>query len=168
LSCVIPAAEGNPANLTLCRRGEWEERILVETVVAMLTGVCHCKKVMHRVWAYFQARLAFTLAAFNVLVQWYGLRPNAQGFVPLSMAEFICKVLALLITRQKPHTLWAWLHDHTAGWRSPGGRHVALPGLPVCSEGICLVSAPRPPRRRSPLLQAGASVVRLAYVLHNV
>jgi hypothetical protein len=31
-----------------------------------------CKRLMHRVWAYFQARLAFTMAAFNVLVQWYG------------------------------------------------------------------------------------------------
>jgi hypothetical protein len=50
--------------------------------------VCHFKKVMHRVWAYFQARLAFTMAAFNVLVRWHGLRPNASGFVPLSIAEF--------------------------------------------------------------------------------
>jgi hypothetical protein len=54
----------------------------------MLTGVCHLKQVMHRVWEYFQARLAFTMAAFNVLVQWYGFQPNASGFVPLSMAEF--------------------------------------------------------------------------------
>jgi hypothetical protein len=30
-------------------------------------AVSHCKKVMHRVWAYFHARLAFTMAAFNVL-----------------------------------------------------------------------------------------------------
>jgi hypothetical protein len=43
---------------------------------------------MHRVWEYFHARLAFTMAAFNVLVQWHGLWPNASGFVPLSMAEF--------------------------------------------------------------------------------
>jgi hypothetical protein len=43
---------------------------------------------MHRVWVYFQARLAFTMAAFNVLVQWHGLQPNASGFVPLSIAEF--------------------------------------------------------------------------------
>jgi hypothetical protein len=43
---------------------------------------------MHRVWEYFHARLAFTMALFNVLVQWHGLRPNAAGFVPLSMAEF--------------------------------------------------------------------------------
>ena len=46
------------------------------------------KKVMHREWAYFQARLAFTMALFNVLVQWQGLRPTASGFVPLSIAEF--------------------------------------------------------------------------------
>ena len=53
-----------------------------------LVSQCHFKKVMHRVWAYFQARLAFTMAAFNVLVQWHGLLPNASGFVPLSIAEF--------------------------------------------------------------------------------
>jgi hypothetical protein len=62
--------------------------MLVETVLSMLTLVCHFKKVMHRVWAYFHARLAFTMAAFNVLVQWHGLRHNAAGFVPLSIAYF--------------------------------------------------------------------------------
>jgi len=62
--------------------------LLVETVLSMLTLVSHIKKVMHRVWAYCHARLAFTMAAFNVLVQWHGLLPNASGFVPLSMAEF--------------------------------------------------------------------------------
>jgi hypothetical protein len=82
------AAEGDPGNLKLCPRGEWEDRMLVETVLSMLTLVCHFKKVMHRVWTYFHARLAFTMAAFNVLVQWYGFQPTASGFVPLSMAEF--------------------------------------------------------------------------------
>src|SRR6266568_1396509 len=82
------AAEGDPTNLKLCPRGEWEDRMLVETVLSMLTLVCHFKKVMHRVWTYFHARLAFTMAAFNVLVQWHGFQPNASGFVPLSMAEF--------------------------------------------------------------------------------
>jgi hypothetical protein len=82
------AAEGDPANLKLCPRGAWEDRMLVETVLSMLTLVMHFKKVMHRGWAYFQARLAFTMAAFNVLVQWHGLEPYASGFVPLSIAEF--------------------------------------------------------------------------------
>jgi len=82
------AAAGDPTNLKLCQRGEWEDRILVETVLSMLTLVCHLKKVRHRGWAYFQARLAFTMAAFHGLVQWHGLQPTASGFVPLSIAEF--------------------------------------------------------------------------------
>ena len=82
------AAEGDPSTLTLCPRGAWEDRMLVETGLSMLTLVCHGKKVMHRGWAYFQARLAFTMAAFNVLVQWHGFQPHASGFVPLSIAEF--------------------------------------------------------------------------------
>src|SRR6266550_2055856 len=82
------AAEGDPANLKLCQRGEWQDRMLVETVLSMLTVVCHFKRVMHRGWACFQARLAFTMAAFNVLVQWHGFQPYASGFVPLSIAEF--------------------------------------------------------------------------------
>src|SRR5262245_9330265 len=82
------AAEGDPSNLKLYQRGEWEDRILVETVLSMLTLVCHLKKVMHRGWAYFQARLAFTMVVFNVLVQWHGLQPNTSGVVPLSIAGF--------------------------------------------------------------------------------
>lgn len=45
-------------------------------------------KVRHRVRTSFHARLAFTIATFNALVQWHGLQPNASVFVPLSMAEF--------------------------------------------------------------------------------
>jgi hypothetical protein len=41
-------AEGDPANLKLGRRREGEDRILVETVLSMLTLVCHVTKVMHR------------------------------------------------------------------------------------------------------------------------
>jgi len=78
-------AAGDPRNLQLCPRGEWQGRMLVETVLAMLTLVCHCTKVMPRGRAYVQARLACTMAAFNVLVQWHNFQPNASGFVPLSM-----------------------------------------------------------------------------------
>jgi hypothetical protein len=62
--------------------------MLVETMLSMMTVVCHCKKIMSRVWEYFHARLAFTMAAFNVLVQWQSLPTDAQDFVPLSIAEF--------------------------------------------------------------------------------
>ena len=46
--------------------------MLIETVWSMRTVVSHFKKVMHRVWAYFHTRLAFTMAAFHVLIQWQG------------------------------------------------------------------------------------------------
>ena len=35
------ATEGDPANLKLCRRGDWNECMLVQTVLSMLTLVCH-------------------------------------------------------------------------------------------------------------------------------
>jgi hypothetical protein len=43
------AAEGDPSNLKLCPRGEWQDRMLVETVLSMLTLISHFKKAMHRV-----------------------------------------------------------------------------------------------------------------------
>ncbi len=79
---------GNPRNLKVCQRGTWNVRIIIETVLSMLTTICHFKHIGHRVWSYFQARLAFTMAAFNVLAQWHGLKPDDQGFVHLSIAEF--------------------------------------------------------------------------------
>ena len=82
------AKEGGPAKLKLCNRGTWHTRMLVETVLSMLTGVCHLKKVAHRTWATVQARLAFTLATFNLLVPWQGLHPDAHGFIKRSLAEF--------------------------------------------------------------------------------
>jgi len=84
----FPAAQGDPPNLKVCPRGTWNQRMVVETVLSMLTLVCHFKKVMHRGGDYFRARLAFTVAAFNVLVQWNGLRPAPDGMIHLSLAEF--------------------------------------------------------------------------------
>ena len=82
------AHEGDPSNLKICPRGTWNNRMLLETVLSMLTTVCHLKKVGHRVWKYFRARLAFTVAAFNLLVQWNGLKPDDDGMIHLSIAEF--------------------------------------------------------------------------------
>ena len=44
--------------------------------------------MMHRVWDYFRARRAYTMAAFNLLAQWHGLQPDRHGVVRLSIAEF--------------------------------------------------------------------------------
>lgn len=77
-----------PTNLKICRRGEWNERMLVETVFSMLTYVCDFKHSRHKLWAYFETKLAFTMALFNLLVQWDGLHPDDHGFVALSIANF--------------------------------------------------------------------------------
>ncbi len=82
------AKDGNPSNMKVCKRGEWNDRMLVELVLSMLMVGCHSKKIGHRVWGYFRARLAYTMAAFNVLVDWFGLQPDNDGFIHLSIAEF--------------------------------------------------------------------------------
>jgi hypothetical protein len=78
----------HPTNLKRCKRGEWNTRMLLETMLSMLTTVCHFKKVAHRVWSYFENRLGYTMALFSILVQWHGLQPDDEGFVHLSIAEF--------------------------------------------------------------------------------
>ncbi len=81
-------ADWHPTNLRLCPRGEWNVRMVVETVLSMLTYVCRFKHRSHKVWRYFESRVGFTLALFNILVQWHGFQPDETGFVPLSIAEF--------------------------------------------------------------------------------
>jgi hypothetical protein len=81
------AQPGDPANMKVCPRGSWNTRMLVETVLSMLTTVFHSKKMGQRVWAYFRARIAWTMAAFNLLARW-GLAIDDENMVRLSIAEF--------------------------------------------------------------------------------
>lgn len=78
----------HPENLKICQRGEWNSRMIVETVLSMLTVVNHFKKVMHRKWAYLKSRLAYTMAMFNILVQWDGIQVDEDGCVHFSLAPF--------------------------------------------------------------------------------
>lgn len=82
------AKEGDPANMKPCKRGTWNGRMVVETVLSMLTRVCQLKKVSHRTWRNLHARLAFTMALFNLLVQWDGLPIDHDGNIRLSIADF--------------------------------------------------------------------------------
>jgi len=79
---------GDPPNLKICPRGTWNERMVVETVLSMLTVISNLKKVFHRTWSQFRARLAYTMAGFNIFASWDGLTPDEDGFVPLSIAQF--------------------------------------------------------------------------------
>lgn len=88
----------NPANLCICelsfrqtteeQNGEWNVRMFVETVLSMLTCICDFKHSRHKLWSFFETKLGFTMALFNILVQWHGFQPDENGFVRLSIAEF--------------------------------------------------------------------------------
>ena len=79
------AAQGDPPNLKLCRRGEWNERMLIETAFSLLTTVCGLKKVWHRTVAAFQMRLAYVAAMFNTLLT---LNPTLPPATPSPTAPF--------------------------------------------------------------------------------
>jgi len=93
-SMVLFADEGfvvktwHPDNLKICQRGEWNSRMIVETVLSMLTLISHFKKVMHRRWAYFESRLAYTMAMFNVLIQWDEFDVDQDGAIHFHLAPF--------------------------------------------------------------------------------
>lgn len=61
-------AAGIPDNLKLCPRGMWNERMVVETCLSLVTMVCSLKKVFHRTRSYFEARLAYVSALFNIVL----------------------------------------------------------------------------------------------------
>ena len=82
------SADGNPKNLKLCKRGTWNVRMVIETVLSMLTLISDFKRVRHRVWDYFKMRLGYTMTMFNVLATWYGLQYDKDGILHLSIAEF--------------------------------------------------------------------------------
>ena len=66
------AKEDNPANLKICRKGEWNERMIVETVFSLFTVILKMKKLTHRLLAPLKARLAYTCAVFNLCTAWHG------------------------------------------------------------------------------------------------
>ena len=77
-----------PVNLKICPKGEWNDRMLIETVFSLLSQVCRLKHLRQRVWAYFEMRLAYTVAIFNLLQQWNDLNFDENGVSHLSLAEF--------------------------------------------------------------------------------
>ena len=80
--------DGIPDNVKLCEKGTWNERMFVETAFSMLTVVCNAKKIFHRVAAYIEARMAYTMAMFNVLLAlFHELNPDAPAH-QMSIAQF--------------------------------------------------------------------------------
>lgn len=62
------AAAGDPANLKLCPRGTWNERMLIEVVFSLVHRVCRLKYLWHRTRPYLAMHLAYVAALFNLLL----------------------------------------------------------------------------------------------------
>lgn len=75
------ARQGNPPNLKICRKGEWNERMLIETVLSLFTNVLKLKKLTPRLWPTLRARLAYAIAAYNLCIAW-------SGEIKLSLVNF--------------------------------------------------------------------------------
>jgi hypothetical protein len=81
--------DGVPTNLKLCPRGTWNERMLVETTLSLVTLVFGLKKVFHRTTRYFAARLAYVAALFNSLLALNrSLQPDASPYDLLHLAQY--------------------------------------------------------------------------------
>lgn len=79
---------GIPDNLKLCPKGTWNERMVVETALSMVTTVCGLKRLYHRARSHLNAHLAFVAAMFNTLLElFHVLHPTADPF-QMSIAEF--------------------------------------------------------------------------------
>src|SRR5258706_1714828 len=82
------SAAGVPENVKICKKGTWNDRMLIETSFSLLTVVCTAKKICHRLEAYIEARLSYTVAMFNICLKlFHQLHPQESRF-KMSIAEF--------------------------------------------------------------------------------
>ncbi len=81
--------DGDPSNQKACKRGTWNVRMVVETILSLLPNVCRLKKASQRTWKGLHARLAYTMALFNILVMWDGIPVDEDGIIHLSIAGFV-------------------------------------------------------------------------------
>lgn len=75
------AREGDPENLKICRKGQWNDRMIVETLFSLFTTVLRMKKLAHRLLEPLKARLAYTCAVCNLCFDW-------NGETQLQLAQF--------------------------------------------------------------------------------
>jgi hypothetical protein len=75
---------GIPESFKICNKGEWNERMAVETLFSLWTRVCNMKKSFHKTVQGFKAKIAYLVALTNIIV-----RKNEElGFARLSMVQW--------------------------------------------------------------------------------
>ncbi len=76
--------EGTPETFQICKRGQWNERMVVETLFSLWTRVCNMKRSFHRTVKGFQAKVQYLVALTNIIVG----KNESLGFTRLSMVQW--------------------------------------------------------------------------------
>lgn len=66
------AKKGDPPNCKICKKGKWNQRMIVETIFSLFTRILKLKHLTHRTWNGLKTRLAYVTAAFNICINWSG------------------------------------------------------------------------------------------------
>ncbi len=90
-------AAGDPVNMKGCPPRTWGCRMLVETVLSMLTVVCDVKRMRHRLWRCFGAHLGWTMAALNLMLDVAAAQPQRGDGPALSIADFVLRKQQTLV-----------------------------------------------------------------------
>ena len=79
---------GDSGNLLLCSRGQANVRMIVETIFSLLSRLWNLKHITERAWKGIEARLASTVATYNLLWQWSN-EGNQTGYAKINLAQFV-------------------------------------------------------------------------------
>jgi hypothetical protein len=77
-------AKGIPGTLKICARGQWNERMTVETLFSLWERICNAKRFFVRSVSAFKTRIAYLVAFTNIAIK----LNKQQGNKPLSFAHF--------------------------------------------------------------------------------
>jgi len=75
---------GTPESFKICRKGQWNERMGVETLFSLWTRILNMKKSFHRTKEGFRAKIAYLAALTNIIVG----KNEKLGFAKLSMVQW--------------------------------------------------------------------------------
>jgi len=73
-----------PTNFKICKKGTWNDRMLIETLFSLWTRICHMKKSFHRSVKGFQAKIAYLFSLTNIA---FSNNPSL-GFNTLSLVQW--------------------------------------------------------------------------------
>lgn len=73
-------SEGGPENMHICKRGEWNDRYLVENIFRWMTDIFNTKKIYHRTEQAIHMRMSAIAAAFNILLRMNNYCPSMTWF----------------------------------------------------------------------------------------